>query len=153
MENNHLSEFASKVLERNRISFGDVQRLKRDIFPDGIGFRREAEALVALDREIARADAAWARWLVTTIVEFVVWAERPTGIVDERTALWLADALSRDGKTRLGKSARLIARGIAEEAHAFENDAFAALVGIAASGSRRSPARRLENRSLAAAQL
>lgn len=35
-----LSEFVSKVTSRGRISFGDVQRLRRDILPDGLASRR-----------------------------------------------------------------------------------------------------------------
>jgi hypothetical protein len=34
-----LSEFAAKVRQKNRISFGDVRRLQRDILPDGIASR------------------------------------------------------------------------------------------------------------------
>ena len=132
MAKNLPSDFTDKILAKDRISFGDVRRLKRDILPDGIASREEAEALLGLDRAVTKADAAWERWLVTTIVDFVVWAERPTGIVDEDTALWLAAALRAHAGTR----GRLIAREIAEEAHAFENDALATLAGIGASSPR-----------------
>ena len=113
MGKNLPSDFTDKILAKARISFGDVRRLKRDILPDGIASRGQAEALLALDRAVAKADAAWERWLVTTIVDFVVWAERPTGIVDEDTALWLAAALRSHAGTRAGKRGRLIAREIA----------------------------------------
>jgi hypothetical protein len=136
MAKNLPSDFTDKILAKDRISFGDVRRLKRDILPDGIASREEAEALLGLDRAVTKADAAWERWLVTTIVDFVVWAERPTGIVDEDTALWLAAALRAHAGTRAGKRGRLIAREIAEEAHAFENDALATLAGIGASSPR-----------------
>ena len=121
-----LTEFAGKVRQKSRISFGDVQRLQRDILPDGLGSRAEAELLIDLDRDVARADPAWSGFLVASLVEFVVWAERPTGIVDEDTGRWLAAALTGDGAART-RTARLIAREIVEEAQAFENDALAAL--------------------------
>ena len=35
-----LSDFAIKVRSKNRISFGDVQRLQRNVIPDGIGSLR-----------------------------------------------------------------------------------------------------------------
>jgi hypothetical protein len=122
-----LSEFASKVRAKNRISFGDVQRLQRNVLSDGIGSREEAELLIDLDRNIARTDRAWQRWLVVTVVDFVVWTERPTGILNENTVSWLAGILIANAGPRLTKTGRLIAREIAEEAQAFENDALATL--------------------------
>ena len=126
-----LSDFAAKILRKDRISFGDVQRLQRDILPDGLTSREEAEILIGLDRGAAKADAAWGRWLVATLVDFVVWGERPTGIVDEDTARWLAAALEGSAGEAGSKRARLIAREIVEEAQAFENDALVALAGLA----------------------
>src|SRR5215208_7063896 len=149
MAKNLPSDFTDKILAKDRIGFGDVRRLKRDILPDGIASREQAEALLALDREVRKADAAWERWLVTTIVDFVVWAERPTGIVDEDTALWLAAAL----RGHAGKRGRLIAREIAEEAHAFENDALATLAGIGASSPRPGRTRQPANQPALAVQL
>jgi hypothetical protein len=131
MTKNLLSEFAGKILQKNRISFGDVQRLQRDILPDGLTSREEAEILIGLDRGVAKADGAWGRWLVATLVDFVVWGERPTGIVDEDTARWLAAALEGSAGEAGSKRARLIARAIVEEAQAFENDALVALAGLA----------------------
>jgi hypothetical protein len=81
-------------------SGGLTARWQRNILPDGIGSREDAELLID-DREMARTDRAWERWLVATIVEFVVWAERPTGVVDENTAIWLAAALNGRGSTPL----------------------------------------------------
>ena len=149
MAKNLPSDFTDKILAKDRISFGDVRRLKRDILPDGIASREEAEALLGLDRAVTKADAAWERWLVTTIVDFVVWAERPTGIVDEDTALWLAAAL----RAHAGKRGRLIAREIAEEAHAFENDALATLAGIGAASPRPRRSREPATEPALAAQL
>lgn len=149
MAKNLPSDFTDKILAKDRISFGDVRRLKRDILPDGIASREEAEALLGLDRAVTKADAAWERWLVTTIVDFVVWAERPTGLVDEDTALWLAAALRAHAGTR----GRLIAREIAEEAHAFENDALATLAGIGAASPRPRRSREPATEPALAAQL
>jgi hypothetical protein len=122
-----LSDFASTVRAKNRISFGDVQRLQRNVLPNGIGSREEAELLISLDGDIARADRSWQRWLVVTVVGFVVWTERPTGILNENTVSWLASLLTANADPRLTKTGRLIAREIAEEAQAFENDALATL--------------------------
>lgn len=150
MSNVSLTEFASKVTEKGRISFGDVQRLRRDIFPDGLTSCEDAELLFDLDRRVTKADKAWSQWLVAASVDFVVWAERPTGIVEEETALWLTAALTSGGATP-SKVARLIAREIAEDAQAFENDAFAALARVGASSGSKSRMQQSEGASLPAA--
>jgi hypothetical protein len=130
MNNRSLSEFVSKALEKNRISFGDVRRLQRNILPDGIGSREEAELLLALDGKAGRRDAAWTRWLLAAIVDFVVWSERPTGVVDEDAADWLASCLRDDRRSKDCARATLIAREIVEEAQAFENEALMTLAGL-----------------------
>jgi hypothetical protein len=126
MTNNALCEFVSKASDRSRINFGDVRRLQRKILPDGVMSREEAELLIALDRSVTKADPSWTEYLVATIVDFVVWVERPTGFVDDDTALWLAEALSAGGA--LTRTARLIAREVAREVRgvdAAEDDAAA----------------------------
>ena len=109
-----LQVFATKIAARNRITFGDVRRLQRDILPDGVMSREEADLLLGLDAQVARADGAWADWLVAAIVDFAVWGERPTGTVEGEAARWITDALTRSGApTRAG---RRIAREIQREA-------------------------------------
>jgi hypothetical protein len=126
-----LADFATKIHAKNRICFGDVQRLQRDVLPDGITSREEAEALLRLDRQVPKIDSAWGLFLVPAIVNFVVWGERPTGVVEEHTVKWLVTALAGDGVPPATRIARLIAREIAEEAHAFENDSLTALAALA----------------------
>ena len=82
MINSSLQAFASNVQKAGRISFGDVKRLQRDILPNGISSRAEAELLLTLDQSVSRADRAFADWLVAMMVDFVVWGVRPTGSVD-----------------------------------------------------------------------
>ena len=86
MINLSLQVFANKVQKTGRISFGDVKRLQRDILPEGISSREEAEILLALDRTLGRADCYFADWLVAMMVDFVVWGTRPTGTIDTDTA-------------------------------------------------------------------
>jgi hypothetical protein len=150
MINSSLSEFTNKAREKNRISFGDVQRLQRNILPGGIGSREEAELLIDLDRDVARADAAWSGFLIATLVDFVVWAERPTGIVDEDTARWLMALLTAKSAGAVTRTARLIAREIVEEAQTFENDALALLASTLAQPKARQAERGSARASLAA---
>jgi hypothetical protein len=90
-----------------------------------------------LDAQASTRDPAWTRWLIALIVDFVVWAERPTGVVDQSTAEWLACTLQQHHDTRCPTRAKLIAREVMEEAQAFENDALHALAGVCR--SRRQP--------------
>jgi hypothetical protein len=63
MINSSLQAFASKVQNAGRISFGDVKRLQRDILPDGITFRENAELLLTLEQSVSRADRTFSDWL------------------------------------------------------------------------------------------
>ena len=112
MINSSLQAFASSVQKAGRISFGDVKRLQRDILPDGISSREEAELLLTLDQTVSRADCAFADWLVAMMVDFVVWGLRPTGTVDAESAAWLAPFLVGQ-RTR---TMRRLARELAAEA-------------------------------------
>src|SRR3954454_2222978 len=113
MINSSLQAFASNVQKAGRISFGDVQRLQRDILPNGIGSRAQAELLLTLDQTVSRADRAFADWLVAMMVDFVVWGVRPTGSVDAQTAAWLTPFLVGQRAT---KTMRRLARELAAEA-------------------------------------
>ena len=113
MINSSLRAFADKALKAGRISFGDVNRLRRDILPDGISSREEAELLLALDQAVGRSDRSFADWLVATMVDFVVWGMRPTGVIDGETAAWLTPFLVGQRTT---KTMRRLARELAAEA-------------------------------------
>ncbi len=112
MINSSLQTFANKVQAAGRISFGDVKRLQRDILPDGISSREEAELLLTLAQTVGRADRAFGDWLVAVMVDFVVWGLRPTGAVDADTAVWLTPFLVGQ-RTR---TMRRLARELAAEA-------------------------------------
>src|SRR4051794_20401904 len=112
MINSSLQAFANKVQEAGRISFGDVKRLQRDILPDGISSREEAELLLSLAQTVGRADRAFGDWLVAMMVDFVAWGMRPTGVIDGETAAWLTPFLVGQ-RTR---TMRRLARELAAEA-------------------------------------
>jgi hypothetical protein len=144
-----LSEFADRIRAKNRITFADVQRLRRDVLPDGIASRQDAELLMALDRDVSRSNCEWERWLVAVVVDFVVWTERPTGVVHEDTAFWLAAILKGEG-ARATKTGRLIAREVVQEAAAFENEALGALASALSTRKIRTAAENDSPCSLAA---
>jgi hypothetical protein len=104
-----LSDFVAAGVARRRIGFGDVRRLERDVLPTGLTCREDAEALLALDKAIGRADTAWAAFLATAIKDFAL---GPGGVLDRETADWLVGGPLRE-RTRTGLA---IARAIVLEA-------------------------------------
>jgi hypothetical protein len=113
-----LQDFVTKTAAKSRITFGDVRRLQRDVLPDGVSSRDQAELLISLDAEVARADGSWTDWLVAAIIDFAVWREDPAGAVESDAAQWLKDRLAAGGT--LTKAARRIAREIRREAERVE---------------------------------
>ncbi len=107
-----LHAFIDQVIDNKRITAEDVRHLKRTILEHGIGSRREADALLALDRTLD-TDPSWAEFLGAVMVDYVVWGERPTGRVPAETAAWLVTALTCGEPT--GNAVR-IARAIVAEA-------------------------------------
>ena len=111
----HLSlrDFVSQARATGRIRFADMRRLKRDVLPVRLTTCEEAEALIALDRELQSADPDWRDYLVLMVRDFVVWGLEPIGSVDRTKAEWLVPILSSNGMTKTG---RLIAREVVREA-------------------------------------
>ena len=128
MNNTTLQRFAGKIAQRGRITFGDVCRLQRDILLDGVSTREEAELLIRLDGQVARADGSWVNWLTASITDFVVWGERPTGVVDREAAEWLEGLLATSGMAT--KAARRIAIEVRREADSVEGP-MVLLAGVA----------------------
>ena len=109
-----LRDFVSRARSAGRIRFADMRRLQRDVLPARLTTCEEAEALIALDGELQRADPDWRDYLVLIVRDFVVWGMEPVGSVDRTKAEWLVRILSsEEGMT---KTARLIAREVVREA-------------------------------------
>ena len=94
MIGNDLREFVDQILETHQICDVDVHRLARTILPHGAISHEVIDVLVALDRAVGTPNANWAEFLVATTVEYVVWTNRPTGIISRDLAQWLITTLS-----------------------------------------------------------
>jgi hypothetical protein len=91
MDTAPLTLFALKVSVSNRLLFADLRRLRRDILPDGITTREEAEVLLGLDH-IERLDGEWSAYLAEAVAAFAIAASEPPSI-DQDTAAWLVTVL------------------------------------------------------------
>ena len=118
MSGTSLQDFICRALEHNRISFGDLCRLQRDILPDRITTREETEILLALDRSVDRADRGWREYLIIAVRDFVIWGSPPAGHIDGDKAQWMMTALSNSSP----KTARALTREIVREGPAFDDD-------------------------------
>ncbi|MDF2597763.1 MAG: hypothetical protein K0Q54_586 [Methylobacterium brachiatum] len=97
-----VQQFCNHAVSTGAISDEDLLVLKREVLPEGIMSRDEADMLIALERAVIGSDA-FADFLVASVVDFAVWGLRPTGYIDRDVAAWLASSLSgRDGPTPVG---------------------------------------------------
>jgi hypothetical protein len=135
MIGHELREFVDRVMDCRAIDDEDVRFLQRDILVDGALTRDEVDVLIALDRAVPMRCEAFGDYLVALVVDFAVWENRPPGVVDRDTALWLVTTLSAgEGPT---PTARRIAFEIVREAQRCDE----ALIGFALSKGMGAPAR------------
>jgi hypothetical protein len=134
MSGTSLHQFVARILADDRILFGDLKRLQRDILPSRITSREEAEILLFLDSAVRRADREWTVYLTTTVRDFAIWGLHPAGSLDRDKAEWISAVLSCADPTR---TARVILREIVHEARTIDDDALLEL-GM---GARTSPAK------------
>jgi hypothetical protein len=119
MDTAPLTLFAQKVSAGKRLLFADLRRLRRDVLPDGITTREEAEVLLTVDRNLERADEEWTDYLVVMVTDFAL---STSGTINQDTARWLAGVLSiarpkttaaiaRESSTGLIRRMRLLCPG------------------------------------------
>src|SRR5688572_9019823 len=94
MTNRLLQQFAKIKRGAGDISFADVRKLQGEILPQGIVSPDEAEILIALDRAITRSHPAWAGYLVTSVLAFLLSPQGRSGDGAGETARQLAGWLS-----------------------------------------------------------
>jgi len=69
--NGSLPDFVFTVIAKGQITLGDVRRLQRGYLPGGITNWEDLEILISLNAKLARADRAWAQWLIPVVSDFV----------------------------------------------------------------------------------
>ncbi|WP_156323546.1 hypothetical protein [Bosea sp. AAP35] len=112
-----------------------MRLLQRDILNESVLTRDVIDVLVALDRAVPAHGEAFADYLVALVVDFAVWQNRPTGVIDRDKAQWLVTTLSAgEGPT---PTARRIAFEIVREAERCDE----ALIGFALDKGHAKPAR------------
>jgi hypothetical protein len=127
-----LRVFVERLSEAQRLGFGDLRRLRRDILPNGPGTREDVEVLLALDLALERADRGWPEYLLQVVKSFVLGSSDPPGVVGPELAGWLVSVLSEAQP----KTAVRIARAVVSEA-AEVDDALRAFAKVSAKRKSR----------------
>jgi hypothetical protein len=119
--------FARKVSASNRLLFADLRRLRRDVLPDGVTSREEAEVLLGLDH-LERLDEEWPAYLAEAVAVFVI-AASETPALDPATTAWLVAVLT----TAQPRTAAAVVRTLEREAYQLSED----LVALTRRAGRR----------------
>ena len=137
MDTTPLRAFTSRARASNRLLYGDLRRLQRDVLPAGAITRKEIELLLSLDG-LKRLDDGWPGYLATTVSEFVLSTADPPGVIDGEPAAWLFTALSGVSP----RTAAAIVRGIAADAQQDDKE----LISFVKRGEKRPSASRFDRR-------
>ena len=133
MTNPAFEKFVTRVRQSRRIGFADLRRLQRDVLPEGIGSRKEAEALIALDQHLEKADGGWVPFLASAVRAFVV---RQADREDPDGTAWLVSALSGAS----AKTALIIAREVIRGRDEVDGDLLAFAKQRPRTGAKPQPA-------------
>jgi hypothetical protein len=94
----HFAQLAQHVAADGVVADADLLALRRLGWSDGAISRAEAEAIFALNQQLAAPGPEWVDFFVEALCEFVINGTPPRGHVDEEEAAWLIGALDRDGR-------------------------------------------------------
>ncbi|HTN14950.1 MAG TPA: hypothetical protein VL094_09105 [Sphingomonadaceae bacterium] len=104
------SNLAAQVAEDGKVTPEDILALRRLGWESGDISLHEAEAIFALNRQLAEPRPEWVDFFVEALSEFVVNGTPPKGYVDEGEANWLIEALDKDGRLESMAELELLVR-------------------------------------------
>ena len=90
-----------------------VKKLRYDLFRGDAITLDEANALFDIERAAQEDCPEWAEFFVDTIVDYLLWQQRPSGVLNEAQAEWLIGQVDRSKSL----AAFAILVGVLEEAH------------------------------------
>jgi hypothetical protein len=84
------------AMERLRaVNAETVRQLRYTLFRGDALTQDEAEALFDIERSAEPHSEDWAEFLVDTIVDYLLWQQRPSGVLSEAQAEWLISQVDR----------------------------------------------------------
>lgn len=98
----------NEIIAEGRIIAAVVQRLAREVFPDGVASFEDADLVFRLEAECPERDKAWNHAYADWLTEFYVWRAEPPGTVGDEKARHLLPHLMRDGRIAGGTELELL---------------------------------------------
>ncbi|MGI9401547.1 MAG: hypothetical protein ACR2O0_09860 [Rhizobiaceae bacterium] len=102
--------FVGILAEENKISPKDVLYFRGEVFRDGVVSRQEADALLAMNSQVAEKCQEWNEFFVEALTEYTVFQAEPRGYVTVDNAQWIIDAVNADGRVEAASELELLVR-------------------------------------------
>lgn len=80
------------------IHASDVVSLLREVYPEGVRGRNEAEALIAFDREFPDPAPEWHGFMAEAVTDHLLRRSQPYGVLTAEKAEWLMHAVAPSGR-------------------------------------------------------
>jgi hypothetical protein len=81
-----------------RIDASDVVSLLREVYPEGVRGRNEAEALIAFDREFSDPAPEWRGFMAEAVADHLLRRSAPFGLITDEKATWLIRSVAPAGR-------------------------------------------------------
>ena len=95
-----------------RIDASDVVSLLREVYPEGVRGRNEAEALLSFDREFSDPAPEWRGFMAEAVADHLLRRSEPLGIVTDEKADWLIHAIAPSGRIATRGGAQTLIRTV-----------------------------------------
>jgi hypothetical protein len=95
-----------------RIDASDVVSLLREVYPEGVRGRNEAEALITFDREFSDPAPEWYGFLAEAVADHLLRRSQPMNVITLEKAQWLVRAIAPAGKIATRGGHEILARTI-----------------------------------------
>ncbi len=97
-----------EISARGSIRDSDVLAMRRAFNEDGVVSTSEAEALVSLNSACRVTDAAWPKFFIEALTDFIVHQAEPDGYIVADKADWLITRISRNGRVETNTELELL---------------------------------------------
>lgn len=95
-----------------RLDASDVVSLLREVYPEGVRGRNEAEALISFDREFTDPAPEWRGFIAEAVADHLLCRSEPLGVIDAEKAAWLMQAIAPTGRIATRGGVQILIRTI-----------------------------------------
>lgn len=91
-----MSALLAEIISKGAVTPQDVIMLRREVYPDGVVSRDEADVLFEINTTCDRQCPEWVDFFVEALTDYLVHQEKPSGYISAENADWLVKTISRD---------------------------------------------------------